>query len=269
VAAVHPEHESRWPGTVTGGPLVGPLTGFVAGLALLTILSRTVGLTLLGWTTGGVGEAATFGLLAGALVRSGRTRLNPADRVTAIRAALVSGIAALVAAPFAAAAAVPVVVPAVVGLATVALALDAVDGWTARRTGTASAFGARFDMEVDAFLILVLSVHVASVVGVWVLMIGAARYLYVAAGWGLPWLRAPVRPRYWRKVVAACQGVVLTVVSADLLGASLARMLLVVSLGLLAESFGRDVVELRAAHGRTRHRSPRRGGGPDVQPSSR
>ena len=39
--------------------------------------------------------------------------------------------------------------------------LDAVDGQVARRTGTVSALGARFDMEVDAFLILVLSVYVA------------------------------------------------------------------------------------------------------------
>ena len=35
--------------------------------------------------------------------------------------------------------------------------LDLVDGWVARRTGTASPFGARFDLETDAALILVLS----------------------------------------------------------------------------------------------------------------
>ena len=46
-------------------------------------------------------------------------------------------------------------------LAAVALALDPADGWLARRTGTASALGARFDGEVDAFLILALSVYVA------------------------------------------------------------------------------------------------------------
>ena len=38
------------------------------------------------------------------------------------------------------------------------LALDYVDGWLARRHGTASDFGARFDMETDALLILLLSV---------------------------------------------------------------------------------------------------------------
>ena len=47
---------------------------------------------------------------------------------------------------------------------SVALALDGVDGQVARRTGTVSALGARFDMEVDAFLVLVLSVHVAVLV---------------------------------------------------------------------------------------------------------
>ena len=57
---------------------------------------------------------------------------------------------------------------------TVALLLDWVDGQVARRTHTESAFGARFDMEVDAFLILVLSVYVASTTGWWVLIIGAA-----------------------------------------------------------------------------------------------
>ena len=62
-------------------------------------------------------------------------------------------------------------------LASVALALDAVDGRVARRTGTVSALGGRFDMEVDAFLILVLSVQVARDHGLWVLVIGAARYL--------------------------------------------------------------------------------------------
>ncbi len=41
---------------------------------------------------------------------------------------------------------------ALVALASAALVLDAVDGQVARRTGTATALGARFDGEVDAFL---------------------------------------------------------------------------------------------------------------------
>ena len=158
--------------------------------------------------------------------------------MTLARATLAVGVAALTADSFDRAAPVAMLV----ALAAVALALDAVDGWVARRTGTASALGARFDGEVDAFLILVLSVYVARSAGAWVLAIGAARYVFLAAGWLLPWMRAPLPPRYWRKVVAATQGIVLTIAAADVLPLALTRAALVVALALLAESFGRDVV---------------------------
>ena len=75
-----------------------------------------------------------------------------------------------------------------------------------RRTGTGTALGARFDGEVDAFLMLVLSVFVARSAGWWVLSIGVARYAFLAAGWVLPWMRAGLPPRDWRKVVTATQG---------------------------------------------------------------
>ena len=131
-------------------------------------------------------------------------------------------------------------------LAALALVLDAVDGWVARRTRTTATLGARFDGEVDAFLILVLSVYVARSAGAWVLAIGAARYAFLAAGWLLPWMRAPLPPRYWRKVVAATQGIVLTVAAAGVLPPAVTAGALVVALVLLAESFGRDVWWLRS-----------------------
>jgi phosphatidylglycerophosphate synthase len=119
---------------------------------------------------------------------------------------------------------------------------DAADGWVARATGTASAFGARFDGEADAFLILVLSVHVAPVYGWWVLAIGGARYAFGLAGWVWPWLRAPLPFRYWRKVVTAVQGVVLVVAAAGFVPSGAGYIALVAALALLAESFGRDVL---------------------------
>ena len=117
-------------------------------------------------------------LLSHGLGRSGSGALGAANRVTLTRATLVGGVTALVADALVG----PAHVAAMVGLAVVALVLDGVDGWVARRTGTVSALGARFDMEVDAFLILVLSVYVAGTVGPWVLAIGAARYAAWAAG---------------------------------------------------------------------------------------
>ena len=76
-----------------------------------------------------------------------------------------------------------------------------------------TALGAAFDMETDAFLILVLSVYVVPVVGAWVLLIGLARYLLLVATALRPWLGAPVPPRRWAKVVAAVQGIALVVVA--------------------------------------------------------
>ncbi len=136
--------------------------------------------------------------------------------MTLVRATLVGAVAALVADAFVR----PAAVPALVTLSVVALVLDAVDGWVARRTGTASPLGARFDGEVDAFLILVLSVYVSNSIGPWVLAIGAARYLFLVAGWLLPWMRAPLPPRYWRKAVAAIQGITLTVAAGGCVAAT-------------------------------------------------
>jgi phosphatidylglycerophosphate synthase len=180
---------------------------------LLAVLAGTAGLGAAGWVVG-VACAATMAVaLARSLARARGDRLGPASWVTLARATLAVGVAALVADS----SANDTPVALVVALASVALALDAVDGWLARRTGTATALGARFDGEVDAFLILALSVYVSPAVGAWVLAIGAARYLFLAGEWLLPWMRAPLPPRRWRRIVAAAQGIVLTIAAAEVL----------------------------------------------------
>ena len=214
----------------------GPLAGLAGQLVLLEILARAGGLHAAGWLAG-----LAYGLVLNVLL--GRALdgadLGPADRVTLTRATLAGGVLALAVDSLTG----PVRAPVLAGLAAVALALDWVDGRVARRTGTASPLGARFDMEIDAFLILVLSVAVAAAgaAGPWVLAIGLMRYAYGAAGWVLPWLRGPVPPRYWRKVVAAVQGIGLAVAAAGLLPGPVVSAALAVALTLLAESFGRDV----------------------------
>src|SRR5699024_2328495 len=138
-----------------------PVVGVIAQVALFAVLAITVGLTGLGWVVGLASAAGAYVAVARGLTGTGATNLGPADRVTLVRAILACGVAALVADSFLTAPALRTVV----AIATVALVLDAVDGWVARRTRTASMFGARFDGEVDAFLIGVLSVYVASVLG--------------------------------------------------------------------------------------------------------
>ncbi len=239
--------------------LLGPLLGLVAQFVLLAALAATVGLGLSGALTGlAVGTVTNAALVLG-LERRGQDALGPADRVTLARAILVGGVAALAADSIVASAQATTAIsvrgstPLMVGLATVALVMDAVDGRVARRTATCSTLGARFDMEVDAFLILVLSVYLVPSAGGWVLAIGAARYAFVGAGLLLPWLDAPLPPRYWRKVVAAIQGIMLTVAVTQLLPHPVMTALLLISLALLTESFGRDVAGLnrRRRLGRT------------------
>jgi phosphatidylglycerophosphate synthase len=232
------------------------LTGGTAVLlALLVGLTMTVGLGLPGWLVG-VGSGALVSLAIGrGLVATGASTLGPADVVTLTRVTLACGLAAVVADSVVGSSATGATRPTLVVVAVVALLLDAVDGRTARRTGTCSAFGARFDGEADAFLIMVLSVYVAASVGGWVLSLGAARYLFGAAGWCLPWLRGQLPPRYWRKVVAAVQGVVLTWAAAGVAPQALVAAGLALALVLLSESFGRDVLWLWRHRAVTRDRT--------------
>jgi phosphatidylglycerophosphate synthase len=216
------------------------ILGLLATVALLGVVSATAGLGVAGWIIGlATGWAATA-LLVTARMRSDQPAIHPADWVTLTRALLAAGVAGLVADSFIR----PVSVTALVTLSTVALVLDAVDGQVARRTRTATPLGARLDSEVDAFLILLLSIVVSQDYGGWVLVIGAARYALLLAGWLIPWLAAPLPPRYWGKVVAAVQGIVLTVAASGLLDRRTGMIAVAAALLLLAESFGRAVIWL-------------------------
>jgi phosphatidylglycerophosphate synthase len=225
--------------------------GLTAQALLLCLLAVTVGLTAAGWVVGLSCGVVTVAALRRGLMLAGAHAPGPADQVTLLRAILVGGVASLAADPVRSAASGAVLVT----VSAIALVLDGLDGWVARRTGTSSAVGARFDMEVDAFLILVLCVYVAPVNGWWVLTLGLARYAFVAAGWLLPWLRPTLPPRYWRKVVAVAQGVVLTVVAAGVLPRNVEQAALIVALVLLTESFGRDIWWLWRRRSPSAHRT--------------
>jgi phosphatidylglycerophosphate synthase len=135
-----------------------------------------------------------------------------------------------------------------VALAGAALLLDGTDGWAARYQGLASAFGARFDMEIDAFAIAVLAIAAvkAAAVPYWVLAIGAMRYLYLGAGRIFPALARPL-PRdafadRRRKTIAVVQSVALLCSLAPATPPCWAIAACGLALGLLAYSFAADIV---------------------------
>lgn len=223
------------------GKQLGPLAGLAGTVLILAVLAGTVGIGGAGWLVGLASGLALNLALARALWRDPSAGLGWASWITLARATLAVGVAALTAASFE----LPLATATLVTLASIALVLDFVDGWLARRTATESALGAKLDGEVDAFLILVLSIEVAPEVGGWVLLIGLARYVFLAAGWVYPWLRAPLPRRDWRKTVTASQGVALVIAASGAPPLAVSRILLAVALALLAESFGRDVWWLR------------------------
>jgi phosphatidylglycerophosphate synthase len=222
-----------------------PTTALVTCLLVLGALGTTTGLDGPGRGVGLLCAAVVSVALGVATTRHRTAVLGPADRVTLVRCALACGVAALTADSFSGSEPGRVLV----GVAAVALVLDWVDGQVARRTGTASGFGAAFDMEVDAFLLLVLSVFVGPIVGWWVLAIGLMYYGFVVAGWAMPWMRVTLPPRYWRKVVTAACGIALTIVAAGILPGPLEVIVALAAVALVVESFGRDVIWLvRARH---------------------
>ncbi|MEJ8281913.1 CDP-alcohol phosphatidyltransferase family protein [Pseudonocardia spirodelae] len=226
-----------------GAPTTAPVTAQVAAgavllAAVLAVLAATTPAGALRLTGAAVTGAVAAALLVRATRRGGERTLGPAGLVTLGRGALAVAAVALVGLDG------PGTV-ALVALAAVALALDGADGPVARRTGTVTAPGARFDMETDAFLLMVLSAHVAATTGHWwVTALGLLRYAFVAAGRVAPWLRGPLPPRYSAKVVAALQGVVLVVTAAGVLPAGAALAAVAVALAALVWSFGVSVAQL-------------------------
>lgn len=254
--------------------VAGVALSVLALLLLASALARFAGLSgasegdTLGIARSTEPAALTWALLwfAGGvwIVRRGlRTGAHPHDRfgaanaVTLFRLALAGGLVVLIgqdawAAPWNAPGNQALGWTAVV-LATVTAVLDACDGPLARRSGLASAFGARFDMETDAALIVVLCVGVwlAGQAGPWVLAAGLMRYAFVAAARVWPWLAAPLAPSRRRQTVCVVQITTLIVCLGPIISPAVATPLAAASIALLGLSFAIDIRTLARQRPRT------------------
>lgn len=159
----------------------------------------------------------------------------------------------------------------VIPLGTVALGLDGVDGYLARRQRLASPFGASFDTEVDSAFALVLAACAASgPAGPVALLLGLPRYLFWLAGRAMPWLNGHLEPRFSRKVVCVGQLIVLIVLQFPALPVWLAVTFVVAAIGALAWSFGVDIRFLRGRRSPTRrgHRDDGMPAGTTTEPGT-
>jgi phosphatidylglycerophosphate synthase len=190
------------------------------------IVSAAIGMVAVGWLEG----------------RHPHRAFGAANWVTTLRAVLVALVAALVGEPR-----TVNVAALAVGGAVLASMLDGVDGWVARRSGTASEFGARYDMETDALLILVLSVlawqHRQA--GWWILLAGMMRYGFIAAGYAWSWMNTSLPPSTRRKTVCVLQIVGLAVVVSPMFTPPWSAVIAALTLLTLVYSFAVDVQWLR------------------------
>jgi phosphatidylglycerophosphate synthase len=179
-------------------------------------------------------------------------RFGAGNRVTLLRLAMVAMLAGLIGEAALADAASGPWWSVVLG-ATVAALLDAADGPLARRQGMASALGARFDMEVDAFFILVLCALIvqAGKAPAWVLTAGLMRYAFVAAAAWWPWLSRPLPASRRRKVVCVALITALIVCLGPIVSAA-ATAIAAAAVAAVSASFAVDVGWLA----RRRHHGP-------------
>jgi phosphatidylglycerophosphate synthase len=135
---------------------------------------------------------------------------------------------------------------AVFAIAAVAFAMDGADGWLARRHGRVSDFGARFDMEVDAALALILALNAwaGGTATALVLLLGLPRYIFIVAGAVWPWLNAPLPDSFMRKLVCVVQIATLIALQVPVLPLWFGTSAVVLVATSLLWSFGRDCVWL-------------------------
>lgn len=175
---------------------------------------------------------------------------GPANQVSTTRAALAALVCALTFEP-------PSVRVAalVTGVALAATLLDGLDGRLARQSGMASAFGARFDMEIDALLIMALAVVAwrHDKAGAWVLLSGLMRYVFVAASWVWPWLDRPLEPSVRRQAVCVVQVGALVLTVMPVVARPASAIIAAAALLVLGCSFLVDVVWLARNRRDTSH----------------
>ncbi|MEJ8562543.1 CDP-alcohol phosphatidyltransferase family protein [Yoonia sp. GPGPB17] len=134
------------------------------------------------------------------------------------------------------------------GIAALALCLDGLDGWLARKQDRASDFGARFDVEVDAIFAFVLAVYAAinGAAGHYVILLGLPHYLFWIARLQLPWLNQPLNPRFSfsRKAVCVFQIGALIAVQIPFLADGRLELMIAAVIFALIWSFARDILWL-------------------------
>jgi phosphatidylglycerophosphate synthase len=227
-------------------PFFSALATEIIGLSAvlcLALVARTILPLTLWYPVKAVGLFSVVMLVTLSRVRAHHpfAQFGPANQLTTARAVLVVLVAGLIGEN-----GLPQVAATAAALGLAATILDGLDGWLARQAGMASAFGARFDVEVDALLIQALAVLAwrYGKAGPWVLLSGLLRYGFVAAGWLLPWMHRPLTPTLRGRIICTVQIVALVLAVVPAVTTPVSTVIAALGLAALCYSFLVDTLRL-------------------------
>ena len=213
-----------------------------AGLITLAVFARAHAVWMLLATGAALAGGTVFAAVAGALslatcagLQRGRWtpsgRFGIANGLTALRLAMTVALGALCISPPG---------PAAAALALAIFAIDGLDGRVARLRGEVSTFGAYFDMECDALLVLVcaLALHQHDRLSAFILVPGLLRYGYLLLLVVLP---VPGGETPHTRVERYAFFVLMVSLIASLWPLPLHRPLAMLATSLIAYSFARSI----------------------------
>ena len=204
--------------------------------SLVTSVFVWTAVALLVWHSLGCHQHAVFG------------QANAVTLLRAVSAALLAGFI-----PIAADITSIGMLWAIAIIATITLCMDGLDGYLARKQGLSSAFGARFDMEVDALLALIITLFLwqSEKLGPWVLGLGLMRYAFLAAAIWLTPLQGELHPSLRRKSICVVQVGALCLMLCPLLSTPQVTVVGLIALLGLSYSFAVDIVWLFRRYGKS------------------
>lgn len=223
--------------------LVWTLAATLVGVVLAAGLARAADGSLLA----PVPVVLALGVLAAVLMHRAlgqgahpHAQLGPGNAITLARGAGIAALAGLVLVPAALGG------WAVAALALAVAALDAADGWAARRSGTASGFGARLDVEMDVAFAAAAALVAwqAGAVGLWFLALPLLRPAFLLGGALWPALTAPLPPAPRRSRVAGAQYAGQVLLLLPVLEPAVSQSLGALILMMVAGSFAIDIAAL-------------------------
>lgn len=134
--------------------------------------------------------------------------------------------------------------PVLVSLVSIAVLMDVLDGYIARRTHTQSAFGALFDMEVDSFYVIAMGLYFyfTTDFGLWLLIPGCIRYVYDIVR--IVFVDEKFEPQRQSLAVFLAGFNFVLLIAALMLPSDLSLLVLLISLMVVCFSFSRSFLDL-------------------------